>query len=218
MGEHITRFYSLALGKYNNFYNTATSGVIANGDTTPSVALDSLLYVNSAGALTITDLDDGGEGQIVMIHNLGAGVVTLAGSCVTTNSAALAANQNITLRKNITKWYEIARGGASDSATITYTNPVYTAGGSSGTLTVTPNTRLVLLTSNSTNVIAGITGGYQGQSILFIGVGSCNRIAIGSGNIVSNVTTGDIKMLNSSMCIISRAGGQWFPMLSGVLQ
>ena len=59
-----SRFYSLALGKLDNF-KARTDGLIAQADTTPDVLMYSLLYANNSANVSITDFDNGSEGQIV---------------------------------------------------------------------------------------------------------------------------------------------------------
>jgi len=65
-----SRFFGLALGKYDNF-RSVSSGVIAAGDTNPDVSKISLLYAQTGGTLTLDNFDNGAEGQILVLVNCG---------------------------------------------------------------------------------------------------------------------------------------------------
>ena len=67
--KNVSRFYSLALGKYRNF-NARTDGLIGESSTTPDVSQHSLLYANNSSTVVITNLTNGCEGQIVQLINL----------------------------------------------------------------------------------------------------------------------------------------------------
>ena len=75
----VSRFYSLALGKFKNF-SARTDGLIAQGDTTPDVALNSLLYANNSSNVVITDFDNGEEGQVLCLINVGSNLSFLKGT------------------------------------------------------------------------------------------------------------------------------------------
>jgi hypothetical protein len=221
MSEHITRFYSLALGKYNNFSAT-TDGLITLGDTTPDVSLVSLLYHNSgAGTLTITDFDNGGEGQLVMIQNCSNGLVAFESSCVVTNSAGLSRDETITFKKHLSKWYEVSRaGGGSEVQMAGETELAATAaGGSNASITILPSTKVLILARSQRTVFKSFSGGYEGQIIRILKINSAhNELGIGTGNIVCTKTASNIVMNASSVALTTmRYNNQWIVSLEGVL-
>ena len=95
-----SRFYSLALGKYNNF-QARTDGLIAEADTTPDVSMYSLLYANNSAGVAITDFDNGAEGQIIYVVNVGSDLsFTRSSTMLVTNSSNLVKNDNISFIKH----------------------------------------------------------------------------------------------------------------------
>ena len=107
--EHVSRFYSLALGKSMNF-NARTDGLISPGDTTPDVTLYSLLWANTNSPMTITYFDNGVEGQLVAVGNLGSANIAFNGSGIYwIKSAPIATNEFATFIMHNSVWYELFR-------------------------------------------------------------------------------------------------------------
>ena len=106
-----TRFYSLALGKFDNF-RSVSSGVIGLGDTTPSVKGLSLLYAQSGGTLTLSNFDDGSEGQLLVLVNAGSQLRYLTSGYLKVSTDALTFNGVATFINhyagNSSIWYQIS--------------------------------------------------------------------------------------------------------------
>ena len=107
--QNPTRFFTLALGKYDNFTHT-TEGLIAAGDGTPSVSEYSLLWADSAGPLTISYFDDATEGQVVIVGNIGSSKVDFDGAnLVEQNSAPILTGEFASFINHNSSWYELFR-------------------------------------------------------------------------------------------------------------
>jgi hypothetical protein len=222
--EHITRFYSLALGKYNNFSAT-TDGLIADGDLTPDVSLNSLLYTTRATTSTISDFDNGGEGQLVMVQNRGTACVYFNSSCVAANSGCIGPGQTITFKKNINKWYEVAKTGAVaepfliGAEVLADSNATLSvgAGGSAASLIIDMNTKVLVLTRTARCVFKSFSGGYEGQVIRIIKVLSCHaELGIGTGNLACATTASNIVMTASTNLVAMKYANQWHITQTGV--
>jgi hypothetical protein len=85
----------------------------ASGDTTPSVANLSVLSIASAGAVAITDLEEGTRGQVITLHDLaGGGAVTITDAAPFVLSANWAPTDGDTLtlaRVAADLWVEVSR-------------------------------------------------------------------------------------------------------------
>lgn len=160
----VSRFYSLALGKFRNF-QVRTDGLISAGDTTPDVSIYSLLYADTAGNLNLTYLDNGEEGQIVHLINKGAGEVQFSGAqMLVADSSDLYQNDNITFILHNSSWYELAR---SHSAA----KDIRTAIAGDTTPTV-QNTKVLLFNSAGAITITDFDDGYEGQVLTIVNKGA----------------------------------------------
>lgn len=82
-----------------------------DGDTTPSVKNATFMTITNSGATTITNFDDGYEGQVLTLH------FTDSNTTINRSNAYLAGGVNftssihdtLTLRQISGKWYEVAR-------------------------------------------------------------------------------------------------------------
>ena len=85
-------------------------GTYTAGDTTPSVANCNCLYIANSGATTINDLDDGYDGQMVVLVFADANT-TIARFGYLANSANFtSANHAVLVLVRIgSTWYEVAR-------------------------------------------------------------------------------------------------------------
>lgn len=84
--------------------------VLAAGDTTPSVANTNLLVYSTDANLTITGLDDGVSGQIVVITNYGANTLTVSAFFYASAGAfAMGGQDTLTLINYGGVWLELAR-------------------------------------------------------------------------------------------------------------
>lgn len=200
--EHVSRFYSLALGKSQNF-NASTAGTIEAGDTTPDVSLYSLLYNLSTN--TISYFDNAVEGQLISVVNLPAENCTLSGAQMKiADSSSLAQNNVITVICHNSSFYEVARTNVNE--TRTQTQASHTA--SSINL---DNTDIFVLVSTVKLMIKGISGGYEGQQVTFIKTNSCNTTFDHSltGLFISG-SAQDLVMQPSDTCIATKINGTWF--------
>jgi len=158
----VTRFHSLALGKYKNF-NARTDGLISVGDTTPDVSIYSLLYADTAGDLNITYFDNPEEGQIVQLINLGAGEVEFSGAqMLVTSSSKLYANDNISFIHHNSSWYETGRSLCStvDVKTLSVADATPSVAG----------VKTLIITSGQT--IHNFDDGYTGQVLTVLNMGA----------------------------------------------
>ena len=213
-----TRFFNLALGKFDNFTHK-TDGLIGLGDGTPSVALNSLLWANSNGTLDITYFDDPAEGQLVFIGNLGAGGVNFNGANMyeqTSNS--LLTNEFAGFIHHNSSWYEIFRSdqNVADEATtlvpVSATDARWT-GTSTGNFDVTGLSFVNVLTGGGV-IMRGLSGGVAGQrlTILAGGAGACTLTGCsggGAGTFLSG-SAGDLVMAASqSVTMIKSLNNLW---------
>jgi len=103
-----TRFWGLALGPYANFKVTS-SNLIATGDTTPSVEGISLLYNVTGGELTkLANFDNGAEGQMLILVNVGTQLTWATAGFLKTSTNALATNSVATFINHNSIWYQVA--------------------------------------------------------------------------------------------------------------
>ena len=173
-----SRFFGLALGRYDNF-NARTDGLIAAADTTPDVSLYSLLYNSSAN--TITTFDNPSEGQIVSVINLVAEPLAFSGDQIlVADSGKLYQNANITFICHNTAWYEISRSQpAAGGKAISYITALGDA-----TPSVAGGVKYVIATSTGTDTITDFDDGYEGQEITLINLNSAVTIDDAAGKIL----------------------------------
>ena len=177
-----SRFYSLALGKLNNF-KARTDGLIAEADSSPDVSLTSLLYSNNSSTLVIQDFDGGSEGQIIHLINVGSNVSFLRGSLLVIDSSNLQTNDSITFVKHLTSWYELTRSACGNLAV------KFAAQLAADNAYVDVTNANVLVISNSgATILTGLSGGYIGQILTIV----CNG---------SSVT------LSNNTCVINQGSG-----------
>lgn len=170
----ITRYHSLALGKYKNF-QARTDGLIGVGDTTPSVALYSLLYADTAGALAITYFDDAEEGQLVGVLNLGTGDVTVSGAqIVAADSSALATNDIAFFVNHNSAFYELYRSHANSA--------VATAGAGDASPSV-KNVKTLIFNSAGAITVTNFDDATDGQFLTVVNLGTA--VTISNGTIIN---------------------------------
>ena len=159
--HHNSAFYELSRSlKY-----VRTDGTVAAGDTTPDVSQYKVLYVDTGGNLNITYFDNGEEGQIIRLINLGAGEVQFSGAqMLVADSSDLYANDNISFLFYNSAWYEIGR---KHSAAKNFR----TAAAGDATPTV-QNTNILVFNSAGAISVTDFDDGYEGQLLTVINKGA----------------------------------------------
>lgn len=198
----ISRFYSIALGREKNF-SARTDGLISVGDTTPDVSLYSLLYTDTAGALTIADFDNGQEGQLISLINLGAGAISFSTNVKSSDSSSLSTNDTVVFVRHNSSWYELSRSHNAASEQITLAS----SGDSSPSV---KNARVLVLTTTAPLLITGIDDGYEGQTVTIIKSGSSYNSLSAGAAIFSASTSDNFVLQPSGQIVITRYNSQWF--------
>ena len=204
--KNVSRFYSLALGKYKNF-NARTDGLISEGATTPSVAQWSLLYANNSSTYVITNLTDGCEGQIVQLINLGSSLSFNGSNFYLTDSSDLAKNDNITFINHSNVWYETGR---SHSAAID-TKFSAELGADNQAPDIT-NTKVLVINNSGATVIAGLSGGYVGQVLTIVNI--LSNVTLSHNALLLNQATGGVGFVltvSGVVTVVHLKGGKWLP-------
>ena len=185
----------MALGPYNNFY-ASSANCITSGDTTPDVKLGSLFYTVNTSATSITDFDNGEEGQIINIIMLDT-MTTIAESVEIklAGSANMVAggNQIISLINHNTAWYEISRS-VNVSPRIAYVST-----GSAGNTAVVDVRGKSLVTLNASGgapiQLERLINGVLGQVVTIMNLNSA-AIIVNSGGA-------------ATILVISSSGGNY---------
>ena len=201
----VSRFYSLALGRFKNF-SAKTDGLIAQGDTTPDVALNSLLYANNSSVVVITDFDNGEEGQLIHLINLGSNLSLQKGAeLLVSNSANLAKNDNITLVNHNSVWYEISRT-ASANLDVIYASQL----GADNQAPDITNAKVLVINNSGATVLAGLSGGYVGQILTIVNVKS--NVTISHNALLLNEATGGVGFIlqvSGAVTLKNINGSKW---------
>lgn len=95
-----------------NFYgqNSDTFTSYTNGDTTPSVRGLQQLVITNSGGTTITDFDDGYDGQeVTLIFTDANTTLTDGGNLALAGGFTSTANDTLTVRRSGSTWYEVRR-------------------------------------------------------------------------------------------------------------
>ena len=197
-----SRFHSLALGKYNNF-QARTDGLIAEADVTPDVSLYSLLYANNSSNYSITGFDNGSEGQIIYVVNVGSDLsFTRSSTMLVTDSSNLIKNDSISFINHASAWYELSR---SHSAAV----DVRTVAAGDATPTV-QNTKTLIFNSAGALAVTNFDDGYEGQIITAVNKGA------GAVTLTNDVTklvisgsAANYALAASGAVILVKAAGVW---------
>ena len=201
----VSRFYSLALGKFKNF-SAKTDGLIAEGDTTPDVALYSLLYANNSSAVVVTDFDNGEEGQIIHLINLGSSLSFQRGAeLLVVDSSNLNKNDSVTFVQHNTTWYELARSHASLLS-------IRTAGelGADNQAPDITNASVLIINNSGATTLAGLSGGYVGQVLTIVNVKS--NVTLSHNALLLNADTGGVGFIvtvSGAVSLININGSKW---------
>jgi len=157
--------YTKAYGYFNCDLKLFESSVryhrsaFADQDTTPSVALSNVFLVTNTVATTITDFDDGEEGQLLLLSFADANTtLTDGGNLLLEGNFVSTANSTILLLKVSTGWRELSR--SMNAGTFTYTL---------NTTVVTNRTLLAsasATTINNNNVLAALLTDLQARGVI----------------------------------------------------
>ncbi len=206
-----TRFYGIAFGKEKNF-QAETDGLITSTDTSPSVSTKSLFWLNNASATTITDFDDGSEGQIIQVIALDSYTTISNGTILLSGAQAykMNAKDSITLIKSRENWFEIAR---SQNATGAYS---YVSTGSAGnTLAINmPGVNYITLNSSggAPIVLCRLVSGKIGQVVNIVNLNSASIIADSGGAmclLITGASSGNYVMTGSDATAFVQTSDSW---------
>ncbi len=202
--KNVSRFYSLALGKFRNF-NARTDGLISESLATPDVALWSLLYANNSSTVVITNLTNGCEGQIVQLINLGSSLSFNGSNFYLTDSSDLAKNDNITFINHNNVWYETGRSHSA-SLSVKYTSEL----GADNQAPDVTNAKVLVINNSGATVLAGLSGGYVGQILTIVNVKS--NVTLSHNALLLNADTGGVGFIitvSGAVSLININGSKW---------
>ena len=206
--KNVSRFYSLALGKYKNF-NARTDGLIAEASATPDVSQWSLLYANNSSTVVITNLTNGCEGQIVQIINVGSDLSFSGSNFQLTDSSNIIKNDNISFLNHSNVWYETGR---SHSAAIDVKYAIQLSADNASIVGGVANTRVLVINNSGATTIAGLSGGYVGQ-ILTI-VNTLSNVTLSHNALLLNQATGGVGFVlqvSGVVTLLHMKDGKWLP-------
>ena len=200
----VSRFYSLALGKFKNF-TARTDGLISEGDTTPDVALNSLLYSNNSSTIIVTDFDNGEEGQIIHLINLGSALTLARGTeLLTTDSSNLNINDSVTFVQHNTSWYELSRS-KTGALNIRYAPELPATSAPDVT-----NARVLVINNSGATTLTNLSGGYVGQVLTVVCVKS--NVTLSHNALLLNADTGGVGFIltvSGAVSLINITGSKW---------
>jgi len=200
-----SRFYSLALGKLNNFH-ARTDGLIAEADTTPDVSMYSLLYANNSSNISITDFDNGSEGQILYIINVGSDLsFTRSTTMLVSDSSNLTKNDSISFINHNSAWYELSRSAAGNS-TIKYAAQL----ASDNAYVDVTGAKVLVINNSGTTILAGLSGGYVGQVLTV--VNTLSAVTLSHNALLLNEASagvGFVIVTSAAVDLIHLKGGKW---------
>lgn len=197
----VTRFFSLALGKYKNF-SVVSNGLISAADTTPDVSLYSLLYNTSTN--TISYFDNAEEGQIIHVVNIADEKLLFSGAQMkVANSCALwNISDNITFLSHNSSFYELNRGAAGG------TRVVQAAVGDN-----TPTVRgaeVLILNSAGIYQIDNLDDGYEGQQVTILNIGVACSLLNNTSKILIGASGAALVMATSCAYNLVNRSNVWY--------
>jgi len=202
--KNVSRFHSLALGRYKNF-SARTDGLISEGNATPDVSLWSLLYANNSSNVIITNLTNGCEGQIVQIINIGSSLSFSGSNFLLSDSSNLAKNDNISFINHNNIWYETGRAHSS-ALGIQYASEL----GADNQAPDITNARVFVIHNSDATVLAGLSGGYVGQVLTI--VNTLSAVTLSHNALLLNADSagiGYIITVSGAVTLININGSKW---------
>ena len=215
--------YGVALGTYGNF-SVRTDNLLGTTDTTPDVSLGSLFWAGVGHTATISYFDGrltGGvtgveEGKLIKVIFLGTGSTL-------TNSADLNLENDVNYEPGIgdsielvhhaSAWFEIGRTWVTPTLILAQSGDLGAA--AAPRLLITQNTHTVtcLARASSLMTIDAMPGGYDGQRVTIISVGSQVTLSVNSAGVADGflaTSGGTTYVINGSFgatCIRATFGG-----------
>lgn len=207
--------YGLAYGNYGNF-QARTDGLFSNTDTTPDVSLGYLWYADVGNTASITYFDGlltGGvngveEGKEIKVLFLGTGT-TLVDSAILN----LAGGHNWTpdigdvgvFIHHSSAWYEVGRTSAGNAVLSVTSSNLGAAAAPRLNIRNTTTVVQALAVASSLMTLHAMPGGYDGQTVTIVAVGSqvtfiTNSAALTDGFITTS-SAGTTYILNGSSAI-----------------
>ncbi len=202
--KNVSRFYSLALGKYRNF-QTRTDGLIGEGNATPDVSQYSLLYANNSSTVVVTNLTNGCEGQIVQLINLGSSLSFNGSNFLLSDSSNLAKNDNISFINHNNVWYETGRSHSA-ALDVKYASEL----GADNQAPDITNSRVLVIHNSGATVLAGLSGGYVGQVLTI--VNTLSAVTLSHNALLLNADTagvGFIVTVSGAVTLVNINGSKW---------
>ena len=202
--KNVSRFFTLALGKFRNF-QARTNGLIGEGSATPDVSLYSLLYANNSSTVVMTNLTNGCEGQLVKIINLGSSLSFNGSNFYLSDSSNLNKNDNITFINHNNVWYEEGRAH-SGQLSVRYSSEL---GADNQAPDITNASALVINNSGAT-VLAGLSGGYVGQILTIVNIKS--NVTLSHNALLLNADTGGVGFIvtvSGAVTLVNINGSKW---------
>lgn len=202
--KNVSRFYSLALGKFRNF-NARTDGLIGEGSATPDVSVNSLLYANNSSTVVITNLTNGCEGQLVKIINLGSNLSFNSSNFYLNDSSNLAKNDNITFINHNNVWYEESRAH-SGTLDIKFSTEL----GADNQAPDITNIKTLVINNSGATILAGLSGGYVGQVLTI--VNTLSNVTLSHNALLLNEATGGVGFIlqvSGAVSLVHIKGGKW---------
>ena len=204
-----SRFYSLALGKLNNF-QARTDGLIAESDTTPDVSMYSLIYANNSATTVIEDFDNGSEGQIVCLINVGSDLgFYRSSSMLVYDSSNLIKDESISFIKHKSAWYELSRSHTSNPE-VKYA--IELSADNASIVGGVANAKVLVIHNSGATVLTGLSGGYVGQILTIVNTLSAvtlshNALLLNEGS----AGVGYVMGCSAAVTLIHLKGGKWIP-------
>lgn len=202
--KNVSRFYSLALGKYQNF-KARTDGLISEGNATPDVSQYSLLYSNNSSTVVITNLTNGCEGQLVQIINLGSSLSFNGSNFLLSDSSNLAKNDNISFINHGNVWYETGRSHSA-GLDVKYA-PQLGADNQAPDIT---NAKVFIINNSGATILAGLSGGYVGQMLTI--VNTLSNVTLSHNALLLNEASGGVGFIvqvSGAVTLININGSKW---------
>ena len=206
--------HGVARGPVGNF-QARSDNVFSSTDTTPDVTLGNLFYTNNASATAITHFDISGQNAISENWGKEIKVILLDGNTTLTpgnqlrlkdgQSVAPAAGAAFEFVYANSVWYETYRSYNTASVLNIESGGV----GAGGVITINPAvTAVTLLTGASSSMtLERMPGGYTGQQVSLIGIGSSITLLTNSAGAADTFV---VKTVAGTSAIITGSFGMVF--------
>ena len=206
--------HGVARGPVGNFY-ARSDNVFTSTDTTPDVTLGNLFYTNNASATSITHFDISGANAVSENWGKEIRVILLDGNTTFVTGAQLrlkdgqnvnpAASASFDFTYANSVWYETYRSYNTANVLAIESGGV----GAGGVITINPAvTAVTLLTGASSSMtLERMPGGYTGQQVSLIGIGSSITLLTNSAGAADTFV---VKTVGGTSAIITGSFGMVF--------